>query len=104
VLSYAVALRTREIGVRTALGAARGDIAWLILSQGAGIVGTGVVVGLATSLVVAGSLSKLLYGVSSHDAATFVGAPLIVVLIAAVACAVPARRAARIDPLTALRS
>ena len=104
VLSYAVAQRTREIGVRAALGAAPGDIVRLVLGQGAAIVGGGLLVGLTTAWLGAASLSKLVYGVSTRDLTTFVAAPLVVVAIAAIACFVPARRAARIDPLRALRS
>jgi hypothetical protein len=104
VLSYVVAQRTREIGVRATLGAAPGDIVRLVLGQAGAIVGAGLVVGLTTAWLAAESLSKLVYGVSTRDLATFAAAPLIVLVIAAIACFVPARRAARIDPLRALRS
>jgi predicted permease len=103
VLSFTVAQRTREIGVRTALGAGPRDIVRLVLGQGSLIVVAGLAVGLVTAFFAAESLSKLLYGVSSRDPVTFIAAPAIIVLIAAVACFVPARRAAQIDPLTALR-
>ena len=103
VLSYSVALRTREIGVRTALGAQARDIVWLVLGQAAVIAVIGIAVGLWTSFAGSRYLSAFLYGVDPHDAVSFgaVSALLLVVTIAA--CLVPARRAARVDPLQALR-
>ncbi len=104
VLSFTVAQRTREIGVRSALGAQARDIVWLVLRQAFWIVGAGVAVGLGAALAGMRVLSAFLYGVGPHDLATFVVVPVVIVIAAAVACVVPARRAARVDPLTALRS
>jgi putative ABC transport system permease protein len=102
-LSYTTAQRTREIGVRTALGAARRDILKLVLRQGMMITITGLVAGLAAAFFLAQSLSKLLYGVSARDPVSFMVVPVILVAVALTACAVPAWRAVRVDPLRALR-
>jgi putative ABC transport system permease protein len=104
VLSYTVAQRTREIGVRTALGAQTSDVVALILKQGMLIAAAGLAIGLATAGLAARWLSTVLYGVSPYDPATFLAVPIALVLVAAVACAAPAWRAARIDSLRALRS
>jgi ABC-type antimicrobial peptide transport system permease subunit len=104
VLSYSVAQRTREIGVRTALGARTGDIVSLVVRSGLTIVAAGVAGGLATGALLVQSLSKILYGVRPFDPLTFALVPVFLILAAAVACAAPARRAARIDPLRALRT
>jgi putative ABC transport system permease protein len=104
VLSYSVAQRTREIGVRTALGAQARDIVRMIFRQGLGITGLGVVTGLLMSVAAARSLSTFLFGVTAFDPTSFVVVPLILVVVAVTACLVPARRAARVDPLQALRA
>jgi hypothetical protein len=104
VLSYSVAQRTREIGVRTALGAQAGDIGRMIFRQGLGITGLGVVTGLLMSAAAARSLSTFLFGVTAFDTTSFVVVPLILAVVAIAACLVPARRAARVDPLQALRA
>jgi putative ABC transport system permease protein len=104
VLSYSVAQRTREIGVRTALGAQAGDIVRLVFRQGLAIAAAGVVVGLAMSVAAARSLSSFLFGVTTLDAVSFLAVPLILAVVTVVACLVPARRAARVDPLQALRA
>jgi ABC-type antimicrobial peptide transport system permease subunit len=104
VLSFSVAQRTREIGVRTALGAQARDIVALVLRQALWIVGMGVPVGLAVALAGVRLLSTFLYRVSPYDPLTFVVVPLLIVAAAVIACLVPARRAANVDPLTALRS
>jgi putative ABC transport system permease protein len=104
VLSFNVAQRTREIGVRSALGAQTRDIVALVLGQALWIVGAGVAIGLAAALAGVRLLSAFLYGVSPHDALTFVAAPIVIVIVSAVACLVPARRAAKVDPLIALRA
>ncbi|HJZ78651.1 MAG TPA: ABC transporter permease [Vicinamibacterales bacterium] len=104
VISLAVAQRTREIGVRSALGAQARDIVILVLSQAIWIVGSGVAIGLASAVAGVRLLASFLYGVSAHDPLTFVAVPIVVGLVAAIACIVPARRAARVDPLTALRA
>jgi ABC-type antimicrobial peptide transport system permease subunit len=104
VLSFSVAQRTREIGVRSALGAQAHDIVRLVLHQVLWIVGAGMVVGLGAALAGVRLLSAYLYGISPHDTVTFVAVPIVISAIAAVACLVPARRAAKVDPLTALRA
>jgi putative ABC transport system permease protein len=103
VLSYSVAQRTREIGVRTALGAQTRDIVHMVFRQGLAIAGAGVALGLLMSAAAVRSLSAFLYGVASYDAASFIVVPMVLAAVAVVACLVPARRAARIDPLRALR-
>jgi putative ABC transport system permease protein len=104
VLSFSVAQRTREIGIRSALGAQMHDIIGLVLRQALWVVGIGMIVGLGVALAGARSLSAFLYGISPHDALTFVSVPIVIIGIAAIACLVPARRAAKVDPLTALRA
>jgi predicted permease len=103
VLSYGVAQRSREIGVRTALGAQTVDIVAIVLRSGLTITAAGLAAGLATAALLVGSLSKILYGVGPFDPATFIVVPMVLALAAAVACVAPARRAARIDPIRALR-
>jgi putative ABC transport system permease protein len=103
VLGYAVAQRTREIGVRTALGARPIDIVCLVLRQGLVMAGCGIVVGLIASFIVARTLATLLFGVTTSDPTTYLIVPAIVLVTSGVACLSPARRAAHVDPLTALR-
>jgi ABC-type antimicrobial peptide transport system permease subunit len=103
VLSYTVAQRTREIGVRTALGANARDIIWLVLRQAAVIAVIGIVVGLWTSFAASRYLNSFLYGVDPHDTVSFGAVSVLVVIVTVAACIVPARRAARVDPLQALR-
>jgi len=104
VLSYGVAQRSREIGVRTALGAQTRDVVVLVLRSGMAITGGGLAAGLAVSALLVTTLSKILYGVNPYDPVTFVAVPLVLALAAALACIAPARRAARIDPIRALRT
>lgn len=104
VLSFSVAQRTREIGVRSALGAQAHDIVALVLRQALSIVAAGVTLGLAATVVGVRLLSTFPYGVSPHDALTFLAVPIVIVLVAPAACLVPARRAAKVDPLAALRA
>lgn len=104
VLSYSVAQRSREIGVRTALGAQPRDIVALVLRQAVMVAGTGVIGGLAVAVAVVKSLSAFLYGVTTYDAVSFIVVPIVLILVTAAACVAPARRAARVDPLTVLRS
>jgi predicted permease len=103
VMRYSVARRTREIGVRVALGASTGSIVRLVLSQGLALTGIGVAAGVAGSLALTGLLSHWLFGVTATDPVTF-GIVVVVLLgVAALACWLPARRAAGVDPTTALR-
>jgi putative ABC transport system permease protein len=104
VISYMVAQRTHEIGVRMALGAQAGDVLTLVIRQGMLLAGVGLIVGIAIGSAVTRVLSDMLYGVSARDPLTFVGVPVLLLLVAFLACYIPARRATRIDPLAALRS
>jgi len=102
--SYAVAQRTREIGVRMALGAQPSSVLSLVLGNGMLLVGIGLAVGLVVSYFVAGAMAALIVGVNPHDPLTFAATPVLLAVIALVASYVPARRATRIDPLLALRT
>lgn len=103
VISYAVAQRTHEIGVRMALGARPGDVLRLVLRQGMSLTIVGLVLGIAIGSIATRVLSDMLYGVTARDPLTFVGVPILLLLVAFLACYIPARRATRIDPLVALR-
>ena len=103
VLSYSIAQRRRELAVRSALGATRGDIMRLVFRQGSLVAAAGVIAGLAIAAALTRSMAALLYGVTAYDLTTFVGVPVLLFAVSALACALPARRAARQDPLRALR-
>ena len=103
VVSYWVTQRTREIGIRGALGARRGDIFSLVLGQGMMLAGCGLAAGVAASLLVTRYLGTLLFGVSARDATILTAVPVVLAVVALAACAIPARRASRIHPLLALR-
>jgi putative ABC transport system permease protein len=103
VLSYSVAQRRREIGVRTALGARPRDIVWLTVRQGLWITGGGLVLGLGAAALLVRYLDGLLWGVVPLDPVSFALVPVVLLVVAALACWWPARRAAQIAPLTALR-
>lgn len=103
VMSYAVSQRTRELGVRVALGAASGDVLRLILGDGLKLVLAGILCGLAGSVALSRTMDALLFGVASTDAAAYAAGVAVLGLVALVACYVPARRAARIDPVLALQ-
>jgi len=104
VLSYFVVQRSQEIGVRLALGAQRSNVLRLILGQGARLIGIGVAIGIIGGVWAARALTSLLFGVKSTDLPTFVGVSVLLAGLALVACAVPALRATRVDPLVVLRS
>lgn len=103
VASYSVSRRTREIGLRVALGAQRADVLRMILRQGMTLTAMGTVVGVAGALAVTRVLASLLYGVAATDPAIFVSAPLVLAAVGFAACYIPARRAAKVDPIVALR-
>jgi len=103
LISYSVAQRTSEIGLRMALGADSSEVLRLVMGQGARLLAAGAVVGIAAGLVLVRSMQSLLYGVSAADPLAFLGATTLLGLIALVACYIPARRAMRVDPIVALR-
>jgi predicted permease len=104
VMSYVVAGRTREIGVRMALGARGRDVLWLMVREGVGIAATGAAIGLLLALAATAAASRVLYGVSLADPITFLGIPLLLTVVAALASWLPAHRAARVQPSVALRN
>jgi putative ABC transport system permease protein len=104
VMSYGVSQRTREIGIRMALGARGGDVAGMIMRDTGRVVVAGIVVGLGAAVALTGVLQSMLYGVGTHDPVTFVAVPALIVVVALVAGAVPALRATRVDPLISMRS
>lgn len=103
VMAYWVARRRREIGVRMALGAVRGDVLRLVLGHGSWTIAAGLVVGLAGSLILTRTMESLLFGVSAADPVTFAGVALLLAGVALLACYIPARRAIKVDPMIALR-
>jgi putative ABC transport system permease protein len=104
VIAYLVAQRTQEIGIRLALGAPRSAVLWLVSSQGLRMALAGVAIGLMGTALAARSLTGLLYGISALDPLTLGSASVVLIVIAVAACALPARTAAKIDPMLALRS
>jgi ABC-type antimicrobial peptide transport system permease subunit len=103
VISYVVGQRTQEIGIRMALGADRFKISLLILRTGGKLAMLGVAAGLVVALAFTRVMSRLLYGVTATDPLTLTGVSIVVVCLALLACYVPARRAAKVDPMVALR-
>ncbi len=103
MVAYSVSRRTREIGVRAALGASRGDVLRMILGQGLRTIIPGVAIGILGSLALTRAVQSLLFGVTATDPLTFGGVTLLLVGSALLACYFPARRAARVDPMVALR-
>jgi putative ABC transport system permease protein len=103
VMSYSVSQRTQEIGIRMALGAQRGDVMKLILGSGMSMVFGGVIAGLLLSFFLTREIENLLYGIGAFDVPAFAATSALLVLIALVACWLPARRAMRVDPMVALR-
>jgi putative ABC transport system permease protein len=103
VVAYSVARRTREVGIRVALGADRSRVVGMVVREGMTMVSIGVVVGLGLSVVAMRPLAGLLNGVSVVDPVTFVGVAVLLTVVALAASYVPARRASRVDPMVALR-
>jgi ABC-type antimicrobial peptide transport system permease subunit len=104
VTSYAVSQQTQEIGIRMALGAQKSDVLKMVVGHGLALALIGVSLGSLGAFGVVGLLKSLLYGVSATDPLTFAGVAALLILAALVACWLPARRAAKVDPMTALRS
>jgi ABC-type antimicrobial peptide transport system permease subunit len=102
VMAYSVTQRTQEIGLRMALGAQRSDVLGLVIRQGMTLSAIGIIVGLAGALALTRVIGNLLFGVTATDPATFVAIPLVLLFVALLACYLPARRAARLDPTRAL--
>jgi len=103
VLAYAVASRTKEIGIRMALGADRANVLRMIIGEGLALTLAGVVIGLLLALALTRAVASYLYGVSAADPLTYLSTTLILIVVALLACYFPARRAASVDPMTALR-
>ena len=103
VMAYSVAQRTREIGIRMALGARRTDVLRTVLVQGFRLAALGLLVGLAAALALSRLMTSMIYGISSTDATTFITVVLLLAFVALAACYIPARRAMRVDPMVALR-
>jgi putative ABC transport system permease protein len=103
LMSYSVAQRTSEIGIRMALGAQRGEVLSMVLRQGTKLAVAGIVAGVVIGLMLTRMMESVLYGVSAADPISFAGAAVLLVLVALVACYLPARRAMKVDPMVALR-
>lgn len=103
VLAYMVARRTREIGIRMALGGQRGNIVWLVLRQGARLSVIGAAIGIVAALIASRWIASLLYGVTARDPLTFIAIAALLAFVSAAACYIPTRRALRVDPMEALR-
>jgi putative ABC transport system permease protein len=103
VMAYIVTGRTREIGIRMALGAPATDVFGLVAGQGMKLTAIGIALGVAIAIPALTSLENLVYGTSPRDPATLVGVSALLALVAMIACCVPARRAIRLNPTVALR-
>jgi putative ABC transport system permease protein len=103
VMSYSVTQRSQELGIRMALGARASDVLLLVLKQGMVLAASGAALGVALALLLGRVVSTLLFGVSGRDPLTLAGVSAVLTLVALLACYIPARRAARVDPLVALR-
>jgi putative ABC transport system permease protein len=104
VMSYSVAQRTREIGIRIALGARRVDVLQMTVKQALKLVGAGMLIGLVAAFLLTRVMASLLFGISATDPITFIGISLVLLAVAILASYVPALRATKVDPITALRA
>jgi predicted permease len=103
VLSYSVGLRTREIGIRMALGSRSSEVVWMVLRHGGLLAGVGILIGLGGALLLSGILATLVYQITTRDFLSFISAPLVLFIVALAASYIPARRAAAVDPMSILR-
>ncbi len=103
VVSYSVARRTKEFGLRMVLGAQTGDVLGMVMKQGAGMVVIGLIAGLVTAFLLTRLMASLLFGVAPTDALTFASVTVVLALVALAACYIPARRATEVDPMQTLR-
>jgi len=103
VLAFSISRRTREIGIRMALGADRAGVFGLVIGEGMWLVAIGLAMGLAGGYYASESMKRFLFDVSARDATTFLTVPLVLAAVALLACYLPARRAMRVDPMVALR-
>jgi putative ABC transport system permease protein len=103
VLSYSVGLRTREIGIRMALGSRSSEVVWMVLRHGGLLAGVGILIGLGGALLLSGILATLVYQITTRDVLSFISAPLVLFIVALAASYIPARRAAAVDPMSILR-
>jgi ABC-type antimicrobial peptide transport system permease subunit len=103
VMSYIAPQRSREIGIRMAMGAQPRDVLAIVISQGLRLVGIGIATGIVAGVALSHLMSSLLFGVSPTDPLTFVGVALLLTFVALAACYIPARRAMSVDPMVALR-
>ena len=104
VMSYTVAQQTREIGIRIALGAKRGDVLKMTVKQGLRLVGFGLIIGLGAAFILTRVMATLLFGISATDPLTFLSISLVLLAVAMLASYIPALRATRVDPMIALRA
>jgi len=104
LMRYVVTQRTREIGIRMALGASRLEVVALVLREGLAVTGVGLIVGLLLAFALTSAMRSLIFGVSTTDSLTFTVAPLLLVFVSLVACAEPTWRAIQVDPIHALRA
>ncbi len=103
VISYAVSQRTPELGIRLALGATTRGILWLVIREGMKPVALGLLIGLAAAMALTRVAQSLLFGISATDPLTFTANALLFICVGLLACWLPARRAAKVDPMVALR-